>query len=81
MLVNLAGAKLCQNDILGAKETLDELLNSLDVKIVTQDKSGDSMLPAYAIHSLIYLFLKTSKLKLFIHILLVRKLQDGETTS
>lgn len=60
-MVNQAAVKLCANDIIGAKETLDELLTILDVKLVTTENSSDSLLPQYLIHTLIYFFLKTSK--------------------
>lgn len=62
LLVNQAAVKLCANDILGAKDTLDELMALLDVKLVTTVSSSDSMLPQYLIHTLVYFFLKTSKL-------------------
>ena len=60
MLVNQAAVKLCANDILGAKETLDELLSTLDVKLVTTVSSSDSILPEYLVHILVYFYLKTS---------------------
>ncbi len=60
-MANQAAIKLCSNDILGAKETLDELLAALDVKLVTNLNSSDSILPQYLIHTLVYFFLKTSK--------------------
>jgi hypothetical protein len=44
-LVNLAAVKLCANDIIGAKEVVDELLHQLDVKLVNPDSSSESMLP------------------------------------
>jgi hypothetical protein len=44
-LVNQAAVKLCENDILGAKDTIDELLSSLDLKLVTTSTSSDSLLP------------------------------------
>lgn len=60
-MVNQAAVKLCANNILGAKETLDELMTQLDVKLVTTVSSSDSMLPQYLVHTLVYFFLKTSK--------------------
>jgi len=45
MMVNQAAVKFCSNDIIGAKETLDELLTLLDVKLVSTISSSDSMLP------------------------------------
>ena len=53
--------KLCQNDILGAKETIDELLLSMDAKLITPSHSADMMLPQYMIHTIVYFMLKTSK--------------------
>jgi hypothetical protein len=61
-MVNQAAVKLCANDILGAKDTLDELLNQLNVKLVTPVSSSDTILPQFLIHTLVYFFLKTSKL-------------------
>lgn len=34
-MINTAAVKFCSNDLLGAKETLDELLNQLEIKLVT----------------------------------------------
>lgn len=61
MLINLAGVKLCQNDIIGAKDTIDELLQSLDAKLVTPLHSAAMMLPQHMIHTIVYFMLKTSK--------------------
>jgi len=78
MMVNQAAVKLCANDILGAKDTLDELMTQLDIKLVTNNSSSDSILPQYLIHTLVYFFLKTSKFQLISLILLVnRELQNG----
>jgi hypothetical protein len=79
MLVNQAAVKLCANDILGAKDTLDELLSALDVKLVTTVNSSDSILPEYLVHILVYFYLKTSKCLSFVANCL-RELQDGEIT-
>ena len=77
-MVNQAAVKLCANDILGAKDTLDELMTQLDIKLVTNNSSSDSILPQYLIHTLVYFFLKTSKFQLISLILLVnRELQNG----
>jgi hypothetical protein len=35
--MNKAAIKLCANDLIGAKEALDELLESQDLKLVTAD--------------------------------------------
>jgi len=78
MMVNQAAVKLCANDILGAKDTLYELMTQLDIKLVTNNSSSDSILPQYLIHTLVYFFLKTSKFQLISLILLVnRELQNG----
>ena len=44
-LANQAAVKRSSNDKLGAKETLDELLAALDVKLVTNLNSSESILP------------------------------------
>jgi hypothetical protein len=71
-LANQAAIKLCSNDILGAKETLDELLAALDLKLVTNLNSSESILPQYLIQILVYFFLKTSKF--FVYMISYRKL-------
>ena len=75
MMVNQAAVKLCANDILGAKDTLDELLQVLDVKLVTPVSTSESVLPQYLVHILVYFFLKTSK---FFFVIFFRELQNGE---
>lgn len=64
VMVNIAANKLCSNDILGAKEAIDELLKALDVKLVTPSNTADSLLPLYLQHTLIYFFLKTKNFKM-----------------
>ena len=44
-LVKQAAVKLRSNEILVAKETHDELLAALDVKLVTNLNSSESILP------------------------------------
>ena len=51
--------------ILSAKELFDELLELKELKLVTSDTSSEGMLPNYLINTLIYYFLRTSKIPQF----------------
>jgi hypothetical protein len=44
-LINQVSVKLCENDIIGAKDQIDELLTSLDVKLVNSQSSSESLIP------------------------------------
>jgi hypothetical protein len=76
-LLNQVSVKLCENDILGAKDQIDELLTSLDIKLVNSQSSSESLIPQYLIHNLVYFFLKTSKTRSPNNPF--RKLPDGTT--
>jgi hypothetical protein len=78
-LINQVAVKLCENDILGAKDQIDEMLTSLDLNIVNSQSTSESLIPQYLIHTLVYFFLKTSKCVLS-HNSLIRKLPNSETT-
>lgn len=78
-LVNQVAVKLCENDILGAKDQIDEMLTSLDLKLVNSQTTSESLIPQYLIHTLVYFFLKTSKLFSFLN--LFREFPNGETTN
>ncbi len=64
VMINIAANRLCTNDIIGSKEVIDELLKSLDVKLVTPNSTSDSLLPLCLQHTLIYFFLKTKNFKM-----------------
>lgn len=49
---------------MGAKDTLDDMMTQLDIKLVTNNSSSDSILPQYLIHTLVYFFLKTKNYKM-----------------
>lgn len=59
-LINQVAVKLCENDILGAKDQIDEMLAALDLKLVIQ-AGNNQLIPQYLINTLVYFFLKTSK--------------------
>ena len=59
--MNKIAVKLCANELLSAKELLDELLEIKELKLITSDITSDSLIPSYLIKTLIYFFLKTSK--------------------
>ena len=63
--MNKVAIKLCANELLSAKELLDELLECKELKLVTSDTSSEGMLPNYLINTLIYYFLRTSKIPQF----------------
>jgi hypothetical protein len=81
VMLNQIAVKYCANDILGAKDSLDQLLTSLELKLVTFSSSSDQNLPNYIVQTLVYFFLRTSKLPLkkLITFGFYRELQDGET--
>lgn len=60
-MLNQIAVKYCANDILGAKDSLDQLLTSLELKLVTFSSSSDQNLPNYIVQTLVYFFLRTSK--------------------
>ena len=62
--MNKAAVKLCSNDLIGAKEALDELLEISDLKLVGADQTSASILPAHLINILIYFFLRTKNFKM-----------------
>lgn len=66
--MNKVAIKLCANELLSAKELLDELLECKELKLVTSDTSSEGMLPNYLIKTLIYFFLRTSKIPPFNHL-------------
>jgi len=59
--MNKIAAKLCANELISAKELLDELLEIKELKLITSDTTSESLIPSYLIKTLIYFFLKTSK--------------------
>lgn len=63
-LVNQVAVKLCENDILGAKDQIDEMLTSLDLKLVNSQTTSESLIPQYLIHTLVYFFLKTKNFQM-----------------
>ena len=76
--MNKIAVKLCANELLSAKELLDELLEIKELKLITSDITSDSLIPSYLIKTLIYFFLKTSKS--FFNFFF-REFQDGKTVS
>jgi hypothetical protein len=76
--MNKIAVKLCANELISAKELLDELLEIKELKLITSDITSESLIPGYLIKTLIYFFLKTSK---SLGINLCREFQDGETAS
>jgi len=59
--MNITAVLLCEGKLLDAKNRLDALLQSLDLKVITNDTESKSILPSYLINMLVYLLLKTSK--------------------
>lgn len=48
-MLNQIAVKYCANDILGAKDSLDQLLTSLELKLVTFSSSSEQNLPNYIV--------------------------------
>jgi hypothetical protein len=59
--MNITAVLLCEGKLLEAKNRLDALLQSLDLKVITIDTESKSILPSYLVNMLVYLLLKTSK--------------------
>ncbi len=74
--MNKIAVKLCANELISAKELLDELLEIKELKLIASDITSESLIPSYLIKTLIYFFLKTSKRSDFNF---CREFQDGQT--
>lgn len=76
MQMNMAATMFCQGNVAGAKDQLDELLESLELKVLTTSTDSKAILPSYLVNILVYLLLKTSKSTRSLT-LTVRELQGG----
>lgn len=47
-----------------AKNTFDQVLEALDLKLQTTDSDSKNMLPAYLVNLLVYFYIKTKNLKM-----------------
>lgn len=66
--MNKAAVKLCAGDFIGAKEALDELLESDQLRLTSTDSSAESLLPGHLLNILVYFFLRTKNFKMARHL-------------
>ena len=82
--MNKAAVMLCQGNLPGAKNQLDELLEDQNIRVIqTEPTNSSEMIPDYLIKLLVYFMLTTSKYYTFTPLTFLchffdRKLQDGE---
>lgn len=59
--MNTAAIMLCKDNISGAKEQIEILLEKLEMKVIVNNHESKSILPPFLVNILVYLLLKTSK--------------------
>ena len=59
--MNTAAIMLCKDNISGAKEQIEILLEKLEMKVIVNNHESKSILPSFLVNILVYLLLKTSK--------------------
>ena len=59
--MNTAAALFCQGNTIAAKDQLENLMDRLELKVLTNNHDSKTILPAYLVNILTYLLLKTSK--------------------
>ena len=55
---------MCAGQMDQAKNTFDQVLDALDLKLQTTDSDSKNMLPAYLVNLLVYFYIKTKNLKM-----------------
>ncbi len=55
---------MCSGQMDQAKNTFDQVLEALDLKLQTTDSDSKNMLPAYLVNLLVYFYIKTKNLKM-----------------
>jgi hypothetical protein len=55
---------MCAGQMDQAKNTFDQVLEALDLKLQTTDSDSKNMLPAYLVNLLVYFYIKTKNLKM-----------------
>ena len=63
--MNKAAILLCKDDLLAAKDQLDELLVDQNLKVVhTESEVGEGLIPDYMVSLVVYFLIVSSKLYL-----------------
>eukprot|EP00352_Strombidinopsis_acuminata_P002535 CAMPEP_0176382022 /NCGR_PEP_ID=MMETSP0126-20121128/32334_1 /TAXON_ID=141414 ORGANISM="Strombidinopsis acuminatum, Strain SPMC142" /NCGR_SAMPLE_ID=MMETSP0126 /ASSEMBLY_ACC=CAM_ASM_000229 /LENGTH=105 /DNA_ID=CAMNT_0017746167 /DNA_START=2803 /DNA_END=3120 /DNA_ORIENTATION=+ len=62
--MNQTAVLLCNGDLQQARTKLDEILERLELKLVTTELDSRHMIPAYLTNLLVYFYLKTKNFKM-----------------
>ena len=62
--VNMSAVYMCSGQLELAKQTIDSVLEALDLKLQTTEQESKQLMPAYLVNLLVYFYMKTKNYKM-----------------